>query len=191
MTILIVGLLLFLGMHSISIVDHRRRDALAARMGEMSWKGLYGLVSLAGLVLIVWGYGLARQEPVILYLPPAWLRHVALLLLLFIFPLLIAAYFPGRISRHLKHPMLVAVKVWAFAHLLMNGMLADVVLFGAFLAWAVVGRISLKRRPFRPLPVTAPASPWNDAIAVVVGLAVYVAFIGGLHRWLIGVPVIG
>lgn len=191
MTILTVGLLLFFGMHSISIVDHRRRDALAARMGEMPWKGLYGLVSLAGLVLIVWGYGLARQEPVLLYLPPAWLRHVALLLLLFIFPLLIAAYFPGRISRHLKHPMLVAVKIWAFAHLLMNGMLADVVLFGAFLAWAVVDRISLKRRPFRPLPVTAPALPWNDAIAVVVGLAVYVAFVGGLHRWLIGVPVIG
>jgi uncharacterized membrane protein len=178
-------------MHSISIVDHRWRDAMAKRMGEVAWKGLHGLVSLLGLMLIVWGYGLARQEPVVLYLPPAWLRHIALLLLLFVFPLLIAAYFPGRISRRVKNPMLIAVKTWALAHLLMNGMLADVLLFGAFLAWAVADLISLKRRPPRPLPVTAPTSPWNDAIAVAAGLAVYGAFVGGLHRWLIGVPVVG
>lgn len=157
----------------------------------MPWRALHGLVSLAGLVLIVWGYGLARQEPVVLYLPPSWLRHVALLLLLFVFPLLLAACFPGRISRRLKHPLLVAVKVWAFSHLLMNGMLADVLLFGAFLAWAVADRISLKRRPPRQSAITAPASPWNDAIAVVGGLALYAAFVGGLHGWLIGVPVIG
>ncbi len=191
MTVLIIGLLLFLGAHSISIVDHRWRDAMARRMGGFAWKGLHGLVSLLGLMLIVWGYGLARQEPIVLYLPPAWLRHIALLLLLFVFPLLIAAYFPGRISRRVKNPMLIAVKTWAFAHLLMNGMLADVLLFGAFLAWAVADLISLKRRPSRPLPVTAPTSPWNDAIAIAAGLAVYVAFVGGLHRWLIGVPVVG
>lgn len=191
MTVLIAGLLLFFGMHSISIVDHRRRDALIARMGAMPWRALHGLVSLAGLALIVWGYGLARQEPVVLYLPPSWLRHVALLLLLFVFPLMLAAGFPGRISRRLKHPLLVAVKVWAFSHLLMNGMLADVLLFGAFLAWAVADRISLKRRPPRQSAIMAPASPWNDAIAVVGGLALYAAFVGGLHGWLIGVPVIG
>lgn len=190
MTVLVLGLLLFLGTHSISIFGHRWRDATAARIGELPWKGLYSLASLAGLVLIVVGYGLARQEPVVLYLPPAWLRHVGLLLLLFVFPLLLAAYLPGHIKRKLKHPMLIAVKTWAFAHLLMNGMLADVVLFGAFLGWAVADRISLKRRPQREMLVTAPASKWNDAIAVIVGLAIYVWFVAGLHQWLIGVPIV-
>lgn len=190
MTLLIVGLLLFLGVHSISIFGHRWRDVIAARIGEMPWKGLYSLASLAGIVLIVVGYGLARQEPVVLYLPPTWLRHVGLLLLLFVFPLLLAAYLPGHIKRKLKHPLLIAVKTWAFAHLLMNGMLADAVLFGAFLAWAVADRISLKRRPQREMLVTAPASKWNDAIAVVVGLAIYAWFVAGLHQWLIGVPIV-
>lgn len=190
MTLLIVGLLLFLGVHSISIFGHRWRDVTAARIGEMPWKGLYSLASLAGIVLIVVGYGLARQEPVVLYAPPAWLRHVGLLLLLFVFPLLLAAYLPGYIKRKLRHPLLIAVKTWAFAHLLMNGMLADAVLFGAFLAWAVADRISLKRRPQREMLVTAPASKWNDAIAVVVGLAIYAWFVAGLHQWLIGVAIV-
>lgn len=190
MTVLVLGLLLFLGTHSISIFGYRWRDATAARIGEMPWKGLYSLASLAGIVLIVVGYGLARQEPVVLYVPPAWLRHVGLLLLLFVFPLLLAAYLPGHIKQKLKHPMLIAVKTWAFAHLLMNGMLADAVLFGAFLAWAVADRISLKRRPQREMLVTAPASKWNDAIAMIVGLAIYVWFVAGLHQWLIGVPIV-
>lgn len=187
---LIVGLVLFLGVHSISIVGHRWRDNMVARLGEPAWKGLYSLASLVGLVLVVWGYGLARQEPVVLYVPPAWLRHVGMLLLLFVFPFLLAAYLPGHIKQKLKHPMLVAVKTWALAHLLMNGMLADVILFGAFLGWAVADRISLKRRPQREMMVTAPASRWNDTIAVVAGLAIYVAFSVVLHRWLIGVPVV-
>jgi len=189
-TVLVLGLLLFLGVHSISIFACQRRDATAARIGEGAWKGLYSLASLAGIVLIVVGYGLARQEPVVLYVPPAWLRHVGLLLLLFVFPLLLAAYLPGHIKQKLKHPMLIAVKTWAFAHLLMNGMLADAVLFGAFLAWAVADRISLKRRPQREMLVTAPASKWNDAIAMIVGLAIYVWFVAGLHQWLIGVPIV-
>jgi len=189
-SLLIVGLLLFLGVHSISIFAWRWRDATVQRIGEGTWKGLYGVASLIGLVLLIWGYGLARQEPTIVYLPPAWLRHVGMLLLLFVFPFALAAYLPGRIKQRLKHPLLVAVKTWALAHLLMNGMLADVVLFGAFLAWAVVDRISLKRRPQREMLASAPASKWNDAIAVVGGLAIYVAFVGGLHRWLIGVPVV-
>lgn len=190
MTALIIGLVLFLGTHSISIFASGWRDATAARIGELPWKGLYSLASLVGIVLVVWGYGQARLDPVVLYAPPAWLRHVGMLLLLFVFPLLLAAYLPGRIRQKLKHPMLIAVKTWALAHLLMNGMLADAILFGAFLAWAVADRISVKRRPAREMLVTAPASKWNDAIAIVLGLAIYVAFVAGLHQWLIGVPIV-
>lgn len=189
MAILIIGLVLFLGVHSISIVAPGWRDTMTVRLGEGAWKGLYAAASLLGLILVIWGYGLARQEPVLLYVPPTGLRHVGLLLLLFVFPLALAAYLPGRIKQRLKHPLLVAVKTWALAHLLMNGMLADVVLFGAFLAWAVVDRISLKRRPQREMLASGPASKYNDAIAVLVGLAIYVAFVAGLHQWLIGVPV--
>lgn len=189
MTKLLAGLVLFLGMHSVSIVAPRWRDRMVARLGEVPWKALYGVVSLAGLVLVVQGYAAARLAPVVVYLPPAWLDHLGMLLLVPVFPMLLAAYLPGRIQRTLKHPMLVAVKTWAVAHLLMNGMLADIVLFGAFLAWAVADRISLKRRAPRAVP-SAPAGRWNDAIAVGGGLVVYVAFVVWLHAWLIGVAVV-
>ncbi len=186
MTVLIVGLILFLGVHSLSIVNASWRQSMVARYGATAWLGLFSLVSLAGLALIAWGYGLARLEPVVLYTPPHWLRHVSLLLLVFVFPLVLAAYLPGRIQKFTKHPMLVAVKLWAVAHLLANGMLADVLLFGGFLAWAVVDRISLKRREVNP-PPSAPPSKWNDLIAVVAGLALYLVFMFGGHLMLIGV----
>ncbi|MGD8592389.1 MAG: NnrU family protein [Gammaproteobacteria bacterium] len=186
MTVLIIGLVLFLGTHSISILASSWRDRLVTRIGLMPWQGLYSLIAITGFVLIVYGYGLARQDPTILYTPPTWLRHVSLLLLVFIFPLLLATYLPGRIQKATKHPMLAATKIWAFAHLLVNGSLADVVLFGSFLAWAVVDRISLKHRT--PLPVTgAPPSRLNDIIAIIAGLGLYVAFVLWLHAWLIGV----
>lgn len=187
MLIMILGLVIFLGVHSLSIVNEPFRNRLLGSMGEGAFKGVFSLVSAIGLVLIVVGYGMARTDPTMLYMPPTWLRHVAMLLLVPVFPLLVAAYFPGRISRTLKHPMLVAVKLWAVAHLLANGMLHDVVLFGAFLAWAVVDRISLKRRTGHPVP-TLPASPANDAIAVIGGLVIYVLFVLWIHQWLIGVP---
>ena len=159
-------------------------------MGESGWKGLYAVLSLAGFVLLVYGFGIARHSPVVLYTPPHFLRHVTFLFMLPVFPLIFAAYLPGRIKSAMKHPMLAAVKFWAFAHLLSNGTLADVVLFGAFLAWAVLDRISLKRRA--PLTLrTAPAGPFNDLIAVLLGLAVYGLFIGWAHRWLIGVSPLG
>lgn len=186
MTLLILGLLIFLGVHSVSIVAPQWRDAQAARMGEKPWKGLYTLASLAGFVLIVVGYGQARQAPLVLYVPPVPLRHVAALLMLPVFVLLLAAYLPGRIKAAAKHPMLAATKLWAVAHLLANGNLADVLLFGGFLAWAVADRISMKRRVQRPLP-GAPAGRFNDAIAVLAGLALYAAFVLVGHRWLIGV----
>jgi len=190
MTLLILGLLIFLGMHSVSIAAPAWRDAQLARRGEGAWKGLYSIVSLIGFVLIVYGYGLARQAPVVLYTPPTAMRHVALLLMLPVFPLLASSGLPGRIKAAAKHPMLLAVKLWATAHLLANGNLADVLLFGAFLAWAVADRISVKRRPLRPVP-SLPARAINDVIVVVVGLVIYVVFLLWGHRWLIGVSPLG
>lgn len=186
MTLLILGLVIFLGIHSVSIVAPAWRDAQFAARGEAAWKGAYSVIAGIGLVLLIYGYGVARQSPVVLYVPPTWLRHLALLLLVPVFPLFLAAYLPGRIKTVTKHPMLVATKLWAVAHLLANGTLADVLLFGGFLAWAVADRISLKRRPVRAIR-TAPASPLNDVIAVVAGLALYAAFVLWLHQWLIGV----
>jgi uncharacterized membrane protein len=190
MGVLIIGLVIFLGAHSVSIVSEPWRDRMAARMGEWTWKGIYSVIALVGLVLIIWGYGLARQHPTILYVPPVWLRHLSILLLVPVFPLLLAAYLPGRIKAATKHPMLLATKLWAAAHLLANGMLADVFLFGGFLVWAVVDRISMKHRTQRPVP-SAPPSKVNDIIAIVAGLALYVAFVFWLHAWLFGVSPLG
>lgn len=188
MNLLLIGLALFIAVHSIAIINAPWRDRMAARLGEWPWKAVYSLIALAGFVLIVWGYGQARAEPVVFYTSPLWLRYVAIVALVPVFPLLFATYLPGRIQTATRHPMLVAVKLWAVAHLLANGTLADVVLFGSLLAWAVVDRISLKRRapPFVP---RLPASPLNDVIAVVGGLALYAAFILGVHEWLIGTPI--
>ncbi len=189
MLVLLAGLVIFLGVHCVSIVAPDWRAAQVARRGEPAWKGLYSLVAGVGLVLIVVGYGMARREPVLLYTPPTGLRHLALVLMLPVFPLLFAAYLPGTIRRAVKHPMLLAVKLWAVAHLMANGTLADLVLFGGLLAWAVVDLISVRRRS--PAEAhrapAAPARPGNDAIALVAGLAVYGLLIAGGHRWLTGV----
>jgi uncharacterized membrane protein len=187
MSLLIVGLVVFLGVHSVAIVSPAMRARTVSGMGEPAWKGLYSLVSLFGFLLLCYGFGLARQAPVILYSPPTWLREVALIVMLPVFPLLIAAYLPGQIKTAAKHPMLAAVKFWAFAHLLANGSLADVLLFGGFLAWAVADRISLKRRSSPPVLRTRPPGPWNDVIAVVLGLAIYALTIGWAHVHLFGV----
>lgn len=184
---LIAGLILFLGIHSLSIVNEPWRDRMVARIGEIPWQGIHSLIALAGLALIAWGYGLARQEPVVLYVPPTGLRHGALLLMAFALPLFLAAYLPGRIQTLTRHPMLLATQIWALAHLMANGMLHDVLLFGAFLIWAVVDRISLGRRRPRPIP-GAPPGKLNDVIAVLGGLGLYLAFLFHLHAWLFGVP---
>jgi uncharacterized membrane protein len=187
MALLILGLVLFLGIHSVAMLSPALRARMIHRLGEPAWKGLYALVSLIGFVLICYGFGSARQSTVILYSPPLWLRHLALIVMLPVFPLLIAAYLPGRIKAAAKHPMLAAVKFWAFAHLLANGSLADVLLFGGFLAWAAADRISMKRRAAPQVLRTAPAGPWNDVIAVVLGLAIYALLIGWAHLRLFGV----
>jgi uncharacterized membrane protein len=184
MTKLIAGLVIFLGVHSIRIFAPAWRDRMVARLGLNTWKMIYSVASLAGFVLIVIGYGAARLEPVVLYQPPFWLRHVAALLMLLAFPVLVSAYFPGRIKAAVKHPMLVATKTWAVAHLLANGTLADVLLFGGFLAWAVIDRIAVGKRG-EPAPVAGPIR--NDVIAVVLGTLLYVVFVFWAHRWLFGV----
>lgn len=189
MLLLVLGLVLFLGVHSVSIFAEPFRNRIAER-SELAWKAGYGVASLVGIVLISKGYAAARMDPVWLWSPPPFLSHLAALLLLPVFVFFVAPYFPGRISDALKHPQLVAVKIWATAHLLVNGTLADVLLFGSFLAWAVADRISLKRRTPRPLQ-TAPRSGANDFIAIGVGLVAYLVFVFWAHRTLIGVAPFG
>jgi uncharacterized membrane protein len=181
---LLIGIVLFFGMHSASIVALPLRDRIIAN-SENAWKGIYSIASLVGVVLMVRGYADLKATPTLLYVAPVWLRHVSALLLLPVFVFFVAPYFPGRIKKALKHPQLAAVKLWALAHLLVNGTLADVLLFGSFLVWAVVDRISLKNRPARPLP-GAPESSMNDVIAVVLGLALYAVFAFWAHEWLFG-----
>lgn len=189
MVTFLFGLFLFLGIHSVRIFRPNVRNAFVARLGAMPWKGLYSLVAIAGFVLIVQGWPEARANAVVLWQPPAWTRHLVMLLMLPVFPMLLAAYLPGKIQSTLKHPMLVATKLWALSHLLTNGQSHEVVLFGAFLAWAVLCRISIKNRPSAVPP--AP-SGWTakDGIAIVVGLGLYGWFVTQGHGLLIGMPLI-
>jgi len=189
MTWLIIGLALLLGIHSVSIVAPAWRDSMAARLGELRWKRLYSIVSLAAFVALVHGCSLARQDPVVLYQPAQWMRNLAFVVMLPAFPLLLSAYFPGRIKAAVKHPMLAATQLWAIAHLLANGALADVLLFGGFLGWAVLDRVSVGKRPVRSVP-GAPPRRYNDVIAIVAGLALYVVIAQWLHARLFGVALL-
>lgn len=192
MTALIAGLLLFLGPHATRIFAEGFRQRQIAAHGLRRWKGLYSLVSLAGLVLIVWGYGQARLDPVLLWQPPRGMRHAALLLTLIAFVLLAASDSPrNHIKAALHHPMLLGVKVWAFAHLLANGMLADVVLFGSFLVWAIVLYAVSRRRDRREGTVYPPGTLRGTVITLVAGVGVWLLFVFWLHSWLIGVSPLG
>lgn len=186
MVYLLAGMAIFFGVHSTAIVAPAWRDQMAARLGPAGWKALYGVISIVGFVLMLKGYAFTRAEPVPLYVPPTALRHIAAILMLPVFPLLLATYLPGAIQRGVKHPMLTAVKLWAAAHLLANGNLGDVLLFGGFLAWAVADRISLKRRHPRG-PQMAPEGRFNDLFAVVGGFVLYVVFVAWAHAKLFGV----
>ena len=192
MTVLILGLALFLGVHSLRIFADDWRNAQRARLGEGKWKGLYSLASVIGFVLIVWGFGLARAAPVVLWQPPVWTRHLAGLLMLVAFVLLVATYVPGnRIKAMLHHPMVLAGKVWAIAHLLANGTLADVVLFGSLLAWAALSFRAARRRN-RAAGTTYPAGTWpRDVETLAIGIAVWIVFAFWAHRWLFGVSPFG
>ena len=185
MTQLLIGLVLFIGIHSVSIVATGWRDGMAAS-SPVGWRALYAVISLIGLVLLVRGYAELRMTPTVLYVTPHWMRYVSAALLLPVFILFLAPYFPGRIKTATKYPLLAATKLWALSHLLVNGTLADVLLFGSFLAWAVVDRISMKRRTARPLP-GMPESDTNDIIIVVLGLALYAVTVVWAHAVLFGV----
>jgi uncharacterized membrane protein len=192
MTYLIAGLVLFLGVHSTRIFANDWRNQTLARMGEKPFKGIYALLSLAGFVLLVWGYGQARQQGVMLWNPPTAMRHIAALLMLLSFVLLAAAYVPGnQIKAQLHHPMVLGTKVWALAHLLANGSLADTVLFGSFLLWAVVLFAASRRRDRREQTVYPAGTAARTAVAVAAGIAAWAVFAFWLHRVLIGVSPFG
>jgi uncharacterized membrane protein len=192
MTLLIVGLLVFLGAHSVRIVAEDWRTRQLARLGETTWKNIISVVSLLGFALLVWGYGQARAVPLDLWQPPRWTGHVTALLTLPAFVLLVAAYVPrNRIKAALGHPMILGVKLWAFAHLLSNGRANDVVLFGAFLAWAVVDFAAARRRDRLAGTRYPPGTTARDAAVVGVGIAAWALFALYLHGWLIGVRPFG
>jgi uncharacterized membrane protein len=188
MIVLVLGLAIFLGVHSLRVFADDWRTAQMGRIGENAWKGLYSLFSLVGLVLIIWGYGLSRSTPVELWSPPVFTRHLSGLLMLLSFVLLAAAYVPGtRIRQVLGHPMVLGVKTWAFAHLIANGRLGDLVLFGAFLVWAIVLYAASRRRDRKAGTVRPRGSASRDALAVVIGIVAWAAFAFWLHAALIGV----
>lgn len=189
MTLLVLGLLIFLGVHTFATMRTARAGVIS-KIGEGGYKAAFSVIALVGLIVIIWGYGAYRASGyTIVWDPPVWTRHLAMLLMWFAFVFITAAYTPkGKIKTALKHPMLVAIKTWALAHLLANGDLGSMILFGAFLAWAVFDRIAVKRRGGVPLD---PVAGFNkgDIMALVIGTILYLAMFGA-HRWLIGVPIV-
>lgn len=184
MTLLIIGIVVMIGIHLVPAYPEWR-SRLVARFGQNGYRAVFSLVSTLGLVLLIWGF--ARAPVIQIWSPPGWTRYVAMVLMLPVFVLLVAAYLPGEIKAKLKHPFLVAIKTWALAHLIANGDLASMLLFGSFLAYAVFDRIRLKRRPPIGQSGAAAAGPAsNDVIAIVGGLALYVIFLVWLHPLLIG-----
>lgn len=183
---LILGLVVFFGVHSISLLALGWRNRVAERLGRRVWQGIYSIAALLGFYLLVTGYGAARASAAVIYVSPPWLRYVAALLMLPVFTLALASVLPGRIRARAGHPLLLATMLWAVAHLLTNGSVADLLLFGSFLVWSVAVRISLERRSARPMRVL-PTSPANDAIVIVGGLALYAIFMFWLHASWFGV----
>jgi uncharacterized membrane protein len=192
MAALVLGLVLFLGVHSTRIFADGWRTATMESFGSKEYKLLYSVLSIAGFVLLVWGYGLARQQPVVLWgPPPVWVRHVAALLTLVAFVLVVAAYVPGNeIKAKLRHPMILGVKVWAFAHLVSNNTLADLVLFGSFLVWAVLDFRSARRRD-STLVTVLDGTRGKTVVTVVVGVVAWAVFAFWAHRVLMGVSPLG
>jgi uncharacterized membrane protein len=192
MTLLVTGLILFLGAHSVRIVADGWRTRTIARHGPAAWKVGYSAISLVGFVLVVWGYGVARETPVAVYATPLWTRHLAALLTLPAFVLLAAAKGPANgIRAAVGHPMVLGVKLWAFAHLLANGTLADVALFGSFLAWSIADYAAARRRDRAEGTVRAPGTLRATLVALVIGVGAWALFALVLHAPLIGVRPFG
>ena len=192
MSVLILGLIVFLGVHSTRIVADGWRTAQLKHLGEGSWKGIYSVVSIAGFALIIWGFGLARQQPVLLWNVPAGMRHAAALLTLVAVVLIVAAYVPrNAIKARMHHPMLLGVKTWALAHLLATGRLADLILFGAFLAWAVACFIAAQKRDRAAAAQYPAGTAGATAITVAAGIVIWAVFAFWLHGVLIGIRPFG
>jgi uncharacterized membrane protein len=187
----IIGLVVFLGTHVfVTMRDHRA--AVVARIGEWPYRGLFSLASIVGIVLIGYGFAAYRAaSPIMVWYPPAWTRHIVVALMWPASIMVAAAYIPGNIKRVLKHPMLVGVKTWAFAHLCANGDLGGIILFGSVLAWAVYDRITLKHRKDAGAPPIPVGGAKNDIIAIVVGTVIYLALGFVFHPIVIGVPAFG
>ena len=193
MLTLLAGLVLFLGAHSTRIYAEGWRAGTIAQIGEKKWKGVYSLVSIAGFVLIVVGYGMARQDRSELWhLPPVWTHHLAALLVLFAFVLIAAAYVPrNQLKATVGHPMVLGVLVWALGHLIANNTVADVLLFGSFLAWSAVDFAASRKRDAVAGTVYPPGTASRTALAVVIGAVAWAVFAFWLHRVWIGVQPLG
>ncbi len=186
---LLIGLALFLGIHSAQSLAPQLRQNAVARWGSLGFKSIYACLSLLGLILLVQGYGQARLLPMVLWTPPRGMQHATILLMWLAMVLLVAAYVPGnQIKAKLRHPMTLAVKVWALGHLLSNGNLADVLLFGGFLVWSVLVFRAARQRDRKSM-LSAPVGKLSRTLlAVVLGSGIWAAFLmGGLHLWLVGV----
>ncbi|MBL8338653.1 MAG: NnrU family protein [Rhodoferax sp.] len=192
MSMLILGLVLFLGVHSVRIVADDWRTRTIGRIGAGAWKGAYTVISLVGFGLLVWGFGQARMQPVQVWAPPVGMRHLASLLTLVAFVFLAAAYVPGNaIKARLHHPMVLGVKTWALAHLLANGLAHQMLLFGAMLAWAVADFVSARRRDRAAGTTYQPGRASATVVAVVAGAVAWAVFALWLHGWWIGVRPFG
>jgi len=192
MTLLILGLIVFLGVHSVRVFAEGWRTQMRQRVGENVWKGLYSVLSIVGLVLIVWGYGQARMQPTVLWPSPTWTRHLAALLTIPAFVLVVAAYIPGNlIKSRLHHPMVLGVKVWALSHLLANNTLADLLLFGSFLAWSVASFSAARKRDNAAGVVYLHGHAGPTVVAVLAGLLAWAGFAFWAHAAWIGVRPFG
>lgn len=192
MAILVLGLILFLALHSLRIFAEDWRGRMVARVGEKPWKGIISVLSLASFILIIVGYGAARQAPLALWQPPFWMSHLVSALMLPASILLLAAYVPANgIRARLGHPMILSVKIWALSHLLANGNLADVALFGSFLVWSVLSFRAARMRDRRDGTRRPPGRLLQTLITMVFGALIWAWFVLQGHAWLIGVqPII-
>lgn len=192
MALLIFGLVLFLGVHSVRVFAEDTRTGFIARRGENAWKGLYSVLSIVGFALLIWGYGLARQQPVVLWTPPTWARHLAALLTLPAFVLLVAAYVPGNgIKARVHHPMVLGIKVWALAHLFVGRTLAAEIVFTAFLVWAVLSFRAARARDRAAGRVYPPGRTVPTVVTLAVGVVAWAGFAMWGHAALIGVRPFG
>ncbi|NLS04401.1 NnrU family protein [Rhizobium sp. P32RR-XVIII] len=189
MALLIIGIILFLGLHLVRVIAPGFRQSMIASLGENGWRIAYSVVSILSLIVLIYGFGQARQVTGMLYNPPVWMAHIAITLMLIALICLAASLLPaGHIAVRTKHPMVLSVKIWAFAHLLANGETSSVLLFGAFLAWGVILRISLKRRQRAgELKLRPFVSGKFDLYAIVIGAVAWALLIWRVHEWLIGV----